>query len=579
MSALLFAAIFASVSSYYTRGPRRCLAGLLALLATSAQADDPRVTSILRSGDDWRVSVTGIEAPRFVLDGRAVSARPGPDRTSWEFNADGQRLVVAGDGQNELLALRLGPDAPAAAPFNDWTVYHIMLAYFANGDAGNDRSGMRRWVHTNYAGGDLQGLLSKVDYLKSLGVNAVWLSPVFAAETSHGYDVMNYYRVGDAVSVPRDRAAARALFDRVVEALHGAGIRVILDLPLDYAAGGYERRDGDPRGLKPKYTGPIQEAEKLWSSWNTGFRYWNFDDADTRAFLEDVGRFWLTDGRVDGFRLDYVRGVPHDFWAEFYVAMKDAKPGAFLFGEAWQDAAAAGPNAEDIAEYYRRVPPNGMQFDGLLDFPMQIVMSEVFARGIGKASELERWLQYTAARYGADGRPVYFLDNHDLSRFLSWAQDNDRARLLAALGFMASLSSPVVLYYGTETGLRGGRPALGFNDMSRVPMPWGTLDTALIEQVSRVLKLRSELPAITHGGRLPLYADDSLLVMRKTHPAGDVLVAVNVGDSVRTVTLPPEATARTGGPWTAALGATAPEVLADGSLVWKLPPITTCWAK
>ena len=149
--------------------------------------------------------------------------------------------------------------------------------------------------------------------MSSLGVNAVWLSPLFASETSHGYDVLNYYRVGDAVSVPRDPAAAMKVYQDTVDALHDAGIRVILDLPLDYAAGGYERRDGDPKGLKPKTTGPQQEAEKLWDSWNVGFRYWNFDDAGTREFLGDVGRFWLTAGRADGFRLDYVRGIADPF--------------------------------------------------------------------------------------------------------------------------------------------------------------------------------------------------------------------------------------------------------------------------
>lgn len=563
------------------RGLFRCAAILTALFASAAPAATPRVASIVPAGPDWLITLEGVDAPQFRLDDRPVEARRSADGVSWQLAAGepsaAGRLVV-GDGRRDLLALRLGPDAPAAAPFNEWTIYHIMLAYFANGDVGNDRSGLRRWVHANYAGGDLQGVLAKAEYLRSLGVNAVWLSPLFATETSHGYDVTNYYRVGDAVSVPRDPDAARQLFDRAVAALHAAGLRVILDLPLDYSAGSYDRRGGDPKGLKPKTTGPIQEAEKQWESWNTGFRYWNFADAGTREFLVEVGRYWLTEGKVDGFRLDYVRGVPHDYWAEFYAGMKAAKPEAFLFGEAWQDAAAAGANAEDIALYYARVPSTGPQFDGLLDFPLQMVMSEVFARGRDPAADLERWLQRTAALYGAEGRPVYFLDNHDLSRFLSWAPDRGHDRLLAALGFMASLSSPMVLYYGTETGLVGGSPAAGFNDRSRVPMPWDKLDTTLIERVSGVLRLRAQLPAITRGGRLPILADDDVLVMRKTHPSGDVLVAVNVSGSERTVTLPAAAADGTTD-WTAVLGSTAPRPAPDGSITWTLPPLSTSWAK
>jgi glycosidase len=563
-------------------------AALVALFALAAPADaaEPRITSATPTTNGWQVALQGIASPEFQLDGQAITPRrieggPG-DGGAWEIPATERtaaaRLVVR-DGKRDVLALRLGADPQAEAPFNDWTVYHIMLAYFRNGDGSNDRAGLKRWVHPNYAGGDLQGVLSKVDYLKSLGVNAVWLSPIFAAETSHGYDVMNYYRIGDAVSVPRDRDAAMQLYHRTVDALHAAGIRVIIDLPLNHGSGNYERRDGDPKGLRPRTTSAQQEAEKLWESWNSGFGFWNFRDPGTREFLKEVGRYWLTEGKADGYRLDYVRGVPHDFWGEFYAAMKATKPDAFLFGEAWQDAEAAASNADDIASYYAPVPGTGPQFDGLIEFPLQMVMTDVFARGAGRATDIERWLQRTSALYGTQGRPVYFLDNHDMSRFLAWTGEHGQERLLAALGFMASLSSPMVIYYGTETGISGGRAAAGFNDSNRIAMPWNSLDTKLIGRVSEILVARTRLPAITRGGRLPVFCDDQVLVMRKHHPSGDVLVAVNLGDAERTVQLPASATGAGVGAWKPVLGASAPRVAADGSMTWILPALSTSWAQ
>ena len=569
------------------RGLSRATFIALAILASPVHAAEPRITSATPTASGWQVAVQGISSPEFQLDGQAVTARRSTggqaEGDSWEIlrpDAGAASRLVIKDRGRDVLALRLQPDSPAEAPFDDWSIYHIMLEDFANGDVGNDRAGLRRWVHPNYAGGDLQGVLGKVDYLKSLGVNAVWLSPLFAAETSHGYDVMNYYRVGDAVSVPRDRAAAMQLYQKTVDALNAAGIRVILDLPLNHASGNYERRDGDPKGLKPTATGAQQEAEKLWESWNTGWRYWNFDDAGTRAFLKDVGRFWLTEGKADGFRLDYVRGVPHDFWAEFYQAMKAAKPGAFLFGEAWADAAPPGTNAEDIATYYAPVPGIGPQFDGLIDFPMQMVMTDVFARGNGSATLLEYWLQHTDALYGAQGRPVNFLDNHDMSRFLAWTdRQRGQDRLVAALGFMASLSSPMTIFYGTETGISGGRAELGFNDSGRIPMPWKSLDTGLTGRVTEILKARSQLPAITRGARLPVFSDDKMLVMRKQHPSGDVLVAVNLGEAERTVQLSAAAAGAVSGAWEPVLGSSAPQIAEDGSMSWKLPPLSTSWAR
>ena len=563
-------------------------AALVALfvLAGPADAAEPRITSVTPTTNGWQVAVQGIASPEFQLDGQAITPRRIEGGAgvggAWEIPATEEtaaaRLVVR-DGKRDVLALRLGADPPADAPFNDWMVYHIMLAYFRNGDGSNDRAGLKRWVHPNYAGGDLQGVLSKVDYLKSLGVNAVWLSPIFAAETSHGYDVMNYYRIGDAVSVPRDRDAAMQLYHRTVDALHAAGIRVIIDLPLNHGSGNYERRDGDPKGLRPRTTSAQQEAEKLWESWNSGFGFWNFRDPGTREFLKEVGRYWLTEGKADGYRLDYVRGVPHDFWGEFYAAMKATKPDAFLFGEAWQDAEAAASNADDIASYYAPVPGTGPQFDGLIEFPLQMVMTDVFARGAGRATDIERWLQRTSALYGTQGRPVYFLDNHDMSRFLAWTGEHGQERLLAALGFMASLSSPIVIYYGTETGISGGRAAAGFNDSNRIAMPWNSLDTKLIGRVSEILVARTRLPAITRGGRLPVFCDDQVLVMRKHHPSGDVLVAVNLGDAERTVQLPASATGAGVGAWKPVLGTSAPRVAADGSMTWILPALSTSWAQ
>jgi len=554
-----------------------------AMLAFVPQAHaESRIETLSPTAEGWRVWLDGVESPRFLFDGAPAAASRGAAPGEWLVPAPAAaqpRRLVVNDGRRDLLAVRLVPDDASTGAFNDWTIYHLMLADFANGDASNDRAGLRRWVHSTYSGGDLQGVLARVDYLKALGVNAVWLSPLWASETSHGYDVMNYYRIGDAVSVPRDPQAALQLYRRTVDALHAAGIRVILDLPLNHASGAYERRDGDPKGLKPRVTTAQQEAEKTWDSWNAGFRYWNFADPRTREFLIEVGRHWLTEGQADGFRLDYVRGVPSDFLSEFHSAMKAARPGAFLFGEAWQDAAAAGPNAEDIARYYVPVPGKGPQFDGLLDFPLQITMTEVFARGRGSARDLEHWLQRTEALYAPGARPVHFLDNHDLARFLDWTDASGKDRLVAALGFMAALSSPMVIYYGSETGLRGGRAEAGFNDTGRLPMPWNSLDEALTERVRKLLAVRTQTPALTHGARWPLHTDDSVLVMRKSHPSGDVLVAVNLAAAERTVSLPAGLLPGRDREWSPVFGDTAPLAGADGAVSWALPPHSTSIAR
>lgn len=553
---------------------------LFLLLSACGGAADaaPRIVSLLPGpSGEWTAVIDGKEARKpeglvVLVDGKPVAAEAQKAEGETvrlklrDVPAGAKRLAVAPRGKEDkpLVALDVGP---LDSPFAGWTVYHVMVEMFANGNPGNDGE-ITGWKHPNYAGGDLQGILQHAQHLQDLGVNAVWLSPVFAARTSHGYDVLNYYGIGGAVAVPEDPKASLDLFRRLVQDLHGRGIRVILDVPLNHANGAYDREAGDPGKLKPRATAARQEAEKVWEGWGSGYRYWDFSHEPTRRFLKDAALYWLRDEGVDGLRLDYARGVPHDFWAELYKEVKQARPGAWLVGEAWMDAAREEANAADIANYTERV--NGdLQFDSLFDFPLQMVMTSVFARG-NPATDLEEWLQRTEAIYGPDALPARFLDNHDMARFLAWTQEPDR--LVAAVGFMASLSGPIVLFYGTETGLSHGGPQAGFTDAGRVPMPWGKLDQALLGRIRKVLQLRREHPALTRGGRLPLLADRDALVMAKVAAEETVLVGVNLSGAPRKVELDVAGLLPAGAKPQPLLGDGPASLSESGRLEWTLPP-------
>lgn len=473
------------------------------------------------------------------------------------------RIAVGTEGKKGPQLEAVVDLAPRQDGFGDWTIYHIMLGHFNNGNKSNDGE-VDGWRHENYAGGDLQGVRQKVDYLADLGVNAVWLSPMFQANTSHGYDVRNYYRLGDAVAVPDNAEASMELYRGLTKELHEKGIRVVVDLPLNHASAAYQMDTGDPGKLKPKATGARQEAEKTWESWGADFRYWNISNENTRRFLKDAALYWLVDENADGLRLDYVRGVEHSFWAELYEEVQEKKPGTFLVGECWKDADGAAGNAKEIALYYE--PVDGTpQFNSLLDFPMQIRATDVFARGAGSLADIEAWLQQYATLYGEGSQPTFFLDNHDMSRFLAWTEDDER--LVAAVGFLASLSSPMVIFYGTETGLRHAAPQPGFIDDSRVPMPWDSLNTGMIEEISTFLKARQEHASLTHGGRLPIHADKETLVMAKIGNDEVALVGVNLGDQERSVDL---GSVGDDASFTPLMEAPLPEKK-DGGWTWRLP--------
>ncbi|MDY7093966.1 MAG: alpha-amylase family glycosyl hydrolase [Acidobacteriota bacterium] len=567
------------------------LAGWWAVPASAAELRMERV--VPGEAGEWHVEVAVKNAAKaaeslvFSADGTELAASTevlDKDRLAVHLAAvpaDATRLTVTVPGRRggDSATVILGPRSSGAVSLGveGWTIYHVMMGYFRNANPSNDGE-VEGWRHRNYAGGDLQGVLEKADYLADLGVDAVWLSPLFAARTSHGYDVTNYYRIGDAVAVPDDPEASLELFRQVVKALHQRGVKVILDLPLNHANRGYDREAGDPGGHKPRATSARQEAEKLWDSWDAGYRYWNFDHQPTRRFLKDVALHWLVKENVDGLRLDYVRGVPHDFWAELYAEVQAAKPGAFLVGECWADGEGVEANIAEIAKFYEPVTGAGMadpgpQFSSLLDFPMQILLTEVFAGG-GSLESVEDWLQGYEHAYGTGARPTFFLDNHDLSRFLSWAGEGER--LVAAVGFLASLSEPWVLFYGTEAGLADGAPKRGFNDASRIAMPWVGLEEgtsgAVYEPIRQFLRARQRHPALRQGGRRPLVVEEDLLIWVKETAEETALVAVHLGEQARTVQL------ATGlvdlGELEAVAGGASPERGEDG-WAWRLEPLST----
>lgn len=465
-----------------------------------------------------------------------------------------------------------GPPAAAPGRFDAWTIYHVYLATFRNGDRGNDGA-FAGWRDPLYAGGDLAGLAASLDHIRALGADAIWISPMFAARSSHGYDVTDYTAIGEAVGVAGDRAASLALWRRLRDDAHAKGLKIVLDLPLNHASRVYDLRAGDPWDLEPRSTGARQPAEKLWESWNAGYRYWNFDDRGTRDFLLRVALHWLVEEGADGLRLDYVRGVPVDFWQELKKRVEAEAPGKLLLGECWADDRGVDGNLEEIARYAKPAA-GGPAFDALLDFPIQETLVEVFSGG-APARRLEQVLAREQELWGGGAAGARFLDNHDLARFVD--RVGDPAAATAALAWIAALPGPVVVFYGTETALGGGPSSRGFTDGGRLPMPWEQLDAARVAQTAKVLRLRHELPALAAGARVPVQADDETLVFARVTGAQVALVALNPGAKPKTLNLGAEALPKLNGALFSVLGgSTFVELAPDGTrLRWILPPRST----
>jgi glycosidase len=348
--------------------------------------------------------------------------------------------------------------------------------------------------------GDLRGLISRLDYLNDgnpetktdLGVDALWLMPIFDSPSYHGYDVVDYERIEPDYGTLED-------FQELCEQAHRRGMRVILDFVINHTSARhpwfidaasspssprrdwYQWRDNNPGWNQPWSTftsGPTWHA--LNGAYYYGVFWGGMPDLNlaTPAVREEVKRLatlWLERG-ADGFRLDAARylietsGGPgqsdtretHAFWKEFSAHVRSVRPDAVLVGENWSDTAT-------IATYFGSTAqvPGGDELPLNFNFPM----SESLIAGLkaGNAGAVAAKLMDMRARYPAGVADAPFLTNHDMVRVANQLQ-GDTALLGQAAAVLLTLPGAPFLYYGEEVGLANGPEN---NDESkRTPMPW-----------------------------------------------------------------------------------------------------------
>lgn len=420
---------------------------------------------------------------------------------------------------------RGGTAAPAACPGPERravgcrdVLYMIMIDRFQNGDPSNDADVVRGDPRA-FHGGDLAGVLQRLDYLQALGVSAVWISPVYPNPPRgyHGYWPLELRGVDG-------RFGTLETLRKVVASAHARGIKVLLDVIVNHTAPEHPwRRDPERRDWYHN-RGDIRnwgDATEVEQGDLFGLPDLNTEHPEVAAYLLETAGWWLREAGVDGFRLDTVKHVPRAFWTGFSRAARAARPDAFLVGEVF-DA-----NPRVLAGYL----DTGL--DALLDFPLQAAITQTFAQHQGLFPV--RSALAMRERAFADPRQLgVMVDNHDLPRFLYQAgfdrnPDRALARLRAALTFALTVPGLPVVYYGTETGMTGGPDPYNRGDMRFDDQP------ALRAWTAALVRMRRDEPAL--WGRaldlVPLAGAERLLAyVRTPDEPGDrpVLVVIQASD-------------------------------------------------
>ncbi|HHW71391.1 MAG TPA: alpha-glycosidase [Clostridiales bacterium] len=405
----------------------------------------------------------------------------------------------------------------------DAVFYQIFPERFANGDTTNDPEIVEKWgsrpTRENFFGGDLRGIIDKLHHLEDLGVTAIYLTPIFEANTNHKYDTKDYMKVdphfGDIDTLKE-----------LVSKCHDRGIRVILDAVFNHS--GYyfpPFQDVLKKGPDSKYWDwfhihgyPIKKKPR--PNYDTfAFEYHmpklNTENPEVKRYLLDVAEFWIRETDIDGWRLDVANEVDHAFWREFRQVVKAVKPDAYILGEVWHDA---GPWLLQ-----------GDQFDGVMNYPFTNTAIEFFCKRSIDAREFTNLLNKFMFRYPHQTNQVLLniLDSHDTKRLLTQCQGNKELFKLAVLFQMTYIGVPCI-YYGDEVGMEG----LDDPDCRR-PMIWdeNSQDRDILNFYKKCIALRKRYRALRRGHCRFIYAQESQLVMKRYTESEELLIAFNVSNS------------------------------------------------
>lgn len=339
--------------------------------------------------------------------------------------------------------------------------------------------------------GDINGMTQKLGYLQELGVKAVWLMPISPSPSYHKYDVTDYYGIHPDYGSMDD-------FRNFVDKAHEHGIRVVIDLVINHTARDHEWfresmkgkdnpfRDWYVWAKKEEVQDELNKKEVHFDSDNInqwheapgndevyyGY-FWggmpdlNFDNQQVKDEIFKIGRFWLEEVNVDGFRLDAARHIfpddraedNHAFWVEFREEMQKVKPDVYTIGEIWANMETTAPYAKGFSSFFN--------FDLAFSILQSINKGENIATAISHTSYDERKgvsladaLQLSRDTFlslNPDFYDATFLTNHDQNRLMDvLGKDINKARLAAAV--LMSLPGTPYLYYGEEIGMLGSKP-------------------------------------------------------------------------------------------------------------------------
>lgn len=385
-----------------------------------------------------------------------------------------------------------------------------------------------------FKGGNLWGVIEKLDYLQDLGVNALYFCPVFASTANHRYHTTDYFQVDPVLG---GNQALRQLLDQA----HARGMRVVLDGVFNHCGRShFAFQHVLENGQNSPYLDwfhihnfPLNaySARANYTGWwnNPELPKFNTATPAVREYLFAVAEHWLEFG-IDGWRLDVANEIDDDsFWQEFRRRVKKIRPDAYIVGEIWDDA----------TRWLK-----GDQFDAVMNYPLSrailgFVGGNVINKQLAATSGLKEietldaagvagQLEAVLSRYPWESVSVQMnlLTSHDTPRLFTLLR-GEVARVNLALSLLFVLPGAPTVYYGDETGMEGGHDPDNRRGMVWDESRW---QKPIRETIRQMARLRARLPALRRGHYQTMLAQNGQLVFCRGEGKDCLVVAVNASD-------------------------------------------------
>jgi glycosidase len=421
-----------------------------------------------------------------------------------------------------IKALPAGADVKDERQWQDETIYFLMVDRFNNGDTKNDLDRDTSDPKA-YHGGDFQGVIDKLDYLKEMGFTSIWLTPIFDNEDKgyHGYWINDFYKTDE-------HFGSLSTFKKLVKEAHKRDMKIILDFVVNHVGPSHPwAKDSSKQAWfhEQKEIANWDDQEQLENGWIYGLPDLAQENPDVRKYLLDVAKWWIKETDIDGYRLDTVKHVPVDFWAEFAEEVKKVKPEFYLLGEVWSN------DPSYIAKYDKA------GIDGFVDYPL----NEQLRTGFRKPDQTLDWLFTGWKRNQTLYEDPYlmgnFMDNHDTVRFTREAIQNRNlptTRWKLALTYLYTAPGIPIVYYGSEIALDGADDPDNRRDMTF------QAEKDLIDHITNLGELRQKLPSLTRGSMEALYEKKGMAVFKRVYKDETTIIAINNTSKSQNVTLTAE---------------------------------------